>query len=97
MRESRGATLPMPRLILRSMQVNIRAGQLPEPEGNRLRHLKLPLDAFPGVPKQVGTAPGAHLDRSARPANTRYPARWTCRPDATIMAPYRSPASKNAV
>ncbi|WP_395791655.1 hypothetical protein [Aquimonas sp.] len=50
MRESRGATLPMPRLILRSVQINIRAGQLPEPEGNGLSHLKLRLNAFPGGP-----------------------------------------------
>jgi glyoxylase-like metal-dependent hydrolase (beta-lactamase superfamily II) len=51
MREARDATLPMPRLILPSVQINIRAGQLPEPEGNGLRYLKLPLNAFPGVPK----------------------------------------------
>lgn len=51
MREARDATLPMPRLILPSVQVNIRAGQLPAPEDNGMRYLKLPLDAFPGVPK----------------------------------------------
>ena len=50
MREARDATLPMPRLILPSVQVNIRAGQLPEPEDNGVRYLKLPLDRFPGVP-----------------------------------------------
>jgi glyoxylase-like metal-dependent hydrolase (beta-lactamase superfamily II) len=38
-------------LILPSVQVNIRAGQLPEPEGNGVRYLKLPVDLFPGVPK----------------------------------------------
>jgi len=41
----------MPVLILPSVQVNIRAGQLPEPEGNGVRYLKLPVDLFPGVPK----------------------------------------------
>ena len=46
MRRARDATLGMPRLILPSIQVNIRAGRLPEPEGNGLRYLKLPLDAF---------------------------------------------------
>lgn len=44
MRTQRDATLPMPRLILPSLQVNIRAGRLPEPEGNGTRYLKLPLD-----------------------------------------------------
>lgn len=50
MREARDATLPMPRLILPSVQINIRAGQLPDPEDNGVRYLKLPLDRFPGVP-----------------------------------------------
>lgn len=51
MREARDATLPMPRLLLPSVQINIRAGQLPEPEDNGVRYLKLPLDRFPGVPR----------------------------------------------
>lgn len=51
MREARDATLPMPRLILPAVQINIRAGQLPEPEDNGVRYLKLPLDRFPGVPR----------------------------------------------
>lgn len=44
MRTQRDATLEMPRLILPSLQVNIRAGHLPEPEGNGTRYLKLPLN-----------------------------------------------------
>lgn len=44
MREQRDATLPMPRLILPSVQVNMRGGRLPEPEDNGVRYLKLPLD-----------------------------------------------------
>jgi hypothetical protein len=40
----------MPQLILPSVQVNIRAGQLPEPESNGVRYLKLPLNQFPGAP-----------------------------------------------
>ncbi|MBN8500588.1 MAG: MBL fold metallo-hydrolase [Sphingomonadales bacterium] len=44
MREARDATLGMPRLILPSVQVNIRAGNLPEPEENGVRYLKLPLN-----------------------------------------------------
>lgn len=44
MRTKRDATLGMPRLILPSIQVNIRAGNLPEPESNGIRYLKLPLN-----------------------------------------------------
>ena len=44
MRAARDATLGMPRLILPSVQVNMRAGHLPEPEANGARYLKLPLN-----------------------------------------------------
>lgn len=44
MRTQRDATLEMPRLILPSIQVNIRAGHFPEPEDNGTRYLKLPLN-----------------------------------------------------
>ena len=44
MREARDKTLGMPRLILPSIQVNIRAGHLPEPEENGVSYLKLPLN-----------------------------------------------------
>lgn len=44
MRTQRDATLAMPRLILPSVQVNMRAGHLPEPEENGTRYLKLPLN-----------------------------------------------------
>jgi glyoxylase-like metal-dependent hydrolase (beta-lactamase superfamily II) len=46
MREARDRMLPMPRLILASVQVNMRAGHLPEPENNGIRYLKLPLNAL---------------------------------------------------
>lgn len=46
MREARDATLGMPRLILPSIQVNIRGGRLPEPEDNGTRYLKLPIDTL---------------------------------------------------
>lgn len=46
MREARDKTLSMPRLILPSIQVNMRAGHLPDPESNGTRYLKLPLDIF---------------------------------------------------
>jgi len=45
MREARDATLDMPKLILPSIQVNMRGGRLPEPEDNGTRYLKIPLDA----------------------------------------------------
>ena len=44
MRTQRDATLSMPKLILPALQVNIRAGHLPEPEGDGVRYLKLPID-----------------------------------------------------
>ena len=49
LRQARDATLPMPRLILHALQVNIRGGRLPEPEGNGRRYLKIPLDALAGA------------------------------------------------
>lgn len=45
MRTKRDATLEMPTLILPSVQVNMRAGHLPEPEENGVRYLKIPLNA----------------------------------------------------
>lgn len=46
MREKRDATLSMPVLILPSVQVNMRAGQMPPPEDNGQRYLKIPVDAL---------------------------------------------------
>jgi glyoxylase-like metal-dependent hydrolase (beta-lactamase superfamily II) len=44
MREARDATLEMPRLILPSVQVNVRGGEMPPPEENGVRYLKIPVD-----------------------------------------------------
>ena len=49
LREARDRTLPMPKLILHALQINVRAGRLPEPEGNGKRYLKFPLDALAGA------------------------------------------------
>ena len=49
LREARDHELPMPKLILHSLQVNIRGGRLPEPEDNGKRYLKIPLDALAGA------------------------------------------------
>jgi hypothetical protein len=46
MRTARDATLGMPRLIIPSIQVNMRAGQLPPAEDNGKRYLKVPLNAL---------------------------------------------------
>ena len=46
LRETRDKTLAMPRLILPSLQINMRAGHMPEPEKNGLSYLKIPLNAF---------------------------------------------------
>lgn len=46
LREARDRTLPMPRLILHALQVNLRAGRLPDPEGNGRRYLKIPIDGL---------------------------------------------------
>ena len=45
MRTKRDAELAMPRLILPSVQVNMRAGNLPPAAENGTRYLKIPLDA----------------------------------------------------
>lgn len=43
LRETRDATLAAPVLLLPSVQVNIRAGNLPEPENNGVSYLKIPV------------------------------------------------------
>jgi glyoxylase-like metal-dependent hydrolase (beta-lactamase superfamily II) len=45
-RIKRDRILPMPKLILHALQVNINGGRLPEPEENEMRYLKLPIGAF---------------------------------------------------
>ena len=57
MRCARDATLGMPTLILPSIQVNVRAGEMPPPEGNGVVYLKIPVNAL-GTPKPV-EAPAA--------------------------------------
>jgi glyoxylase-like metal-dependent hydrolase (beta-lactamase superfamily II) len=44
MRKARDATLAMPKLIVPSLQVNMRAGQMPEPEENGTVYLKVPVN-----------------------------------------------------
>lgn len=49
-RQKRDATLPMPKLILQSLQVNMRGGRLPDAEANGVHYLKIPIGKFDGVP-----------------------------------------------
>lgn len=49
LREARDRTLPVPKLMLHALQVNIRGGELPPPEDNGRRYLKIPIDALPGA------------------------------------------------
>jgi glyoxylase-like metal-dependent hydrolase (beta-lactamase superfamily II) len=49
-REKRDSTLPMPKLILEALQVNMRGGALPPPEVNGRRYLKIPLNALGNPP-----------------------------------------------
>lgn len=46
LRNARDAQLPVPRLLLPALQVNIRGGRLPAPDANGIRYLRLPLDAL---------------------------------------------------
>lgn len=46
MREKRDATLSLPKLLLPAIQINIRAGRLPDAEDNNVAYLKIPLDLF---------------------------------------------------
>lgn len=47
MRKARDATLEVPTLILPSIQVNVRAGQLPPADENGVAYLRIPLNALP--------------------------------------------------
>jgi hypothetical protein len=47
LRRARDATLEVPTLILPSIQVNVRAGQLPPPEDDGVSYLKIPLNVLP--------------------------------------------------
>jgi glyoxylase-like metal-dependent hydrolase (beta-lactamase superfamily II) len=46
MRTKRDATLAMPRLIIPSLQVNMRAGQMPPPADNGTTYLKVPVNGL---------------------------------------------------
>lgn len=45
-RDSRDATLALPKLMLSALQINIRGGRAPNAENNGRRYLKIPMDQF---------------------------------------------------
>jgi len=45
-REGRDAKLDAPKLLFQSVQVNVDAGRLPEPSGNEIRYLRIPINVF---------------------------------------------------
>jgi glyoxylase-like metal-dependent hydrolase (beta-lactamase superfamily II) len=47
----------VPRLLFQSVQVNISAGRLPEPSGNAIRYLKIPINVFPPRRRQDSVEP----------------------------------------
>ncbi|WP_251978847.1 MBL fold metallo-hydrolase [Salinicola avicenniae] len=49
LRQRRDSELPMPKLILHALQVNVDGGRLPVPESNGKRYLKIPLDVLEGA------------------------------------------------
>jgi glyoxylase-like metal-dependent hydrolase (beta-lactamase superfamily II) len=50
LRQTRDQQLPLPKLMLQSLQINLRGGRLPEPEANGTRYLKIPLNTL-GEPR----------------------------------------------
>ncbi len=83
MREARDATLEVPTLILPSIQVNVRAGQLPPADDNGIAYLRIPLNALPrkaepgGLaapePGQAERAEGARASEAASSASMTSP------------------------
>ena len=49
MRTRRDKTLDAPRLLFQSVQVNIDAGRMPEPNANQTRYLRIPINVFKPV------------------------------------------------
>jgi hypothetical protein len=66
MRTRRDATLEMPTLILPSVQVNIRAGEMPPKEANGVAYLKIPLNALCKYRRCPTSAPRCSSTSTAR-------------------------------
>ena len=48
-REARDRVLSLPQMIIPSIQINMRAGMLPQVERNGISYLKTPINHFPGI------------------------------------------------
>ena len=48
-REARDRVLSLPQMIIPSIQINMRAGMLPQVEKNGISYLKTPINHFPGI------------------------------------------------
>tara|TARA_B100001029_G_scaffold171480_1_gene168339 strand:+ start:102 stop:995 length:894 start_codon:yes stop_codon:yes gene_type:complete len=48
-REARDRVLSLPKMIIPSIQINMRAGMLPQVERNGISYLKTPINHFPGI------------------------------------------------
>ena len=53
LRQARDAELPMPKLILHALQVNMAGGHLPAPEANGTRYLKIPARRIAYAPSGI--------------------------------------------
>jgi glyoxylase-like metal-dependent hydrolase (beta-lactamase superfamily II) len=54
LRNARDAELPLPHLMLAALQVNIRGGRMPEPDGNGVSYLRIPLNSLSGFSAVCG-------------------------------------------
>lgn len=57
LRAERDATLGLPHLIIPSVQINIRAGELPPAEDNGVRYVKIPIDHAEAFSATIGEEP----------------------------------------
>ncbi|MCJ8157529.1 MBL fold metallo-hydrolase [Sphingomonas sp. LaA6.9] len=65
MRDARDATLSVPKLLLPSIQVNIRAGKLPEADTNGVRYLRIPVKMKGGTSIAQGEIHAALIDSAS--------------------------------
>src|SRR5208337_1101307 len=94
LRHARDATLPMPKLILHAMQVNIAGGRLPPADDHGRRYLKIPLNALAAFCKGPRPAedqarqrvtPSGATARAAKPSSKAASAASAIRANAAVM------------
>lgn len=98
LRHARDATLPMPKLILHAMQVNIAGGRLPPADDHGRRYLKIPLNALAAFCKGPRPAedqarqrvtPSGATARAAKPSSKAASAASAIRANAAVMGRLR--------